>query len=1085
MIIMKSAFSDGANRNRHRALCVAFVLMASLTVWLALACASALAAGEAHPFQLAFGPSSGTLFSNPNGIAVDEATGDVYVADLGTSTVYKFDANGNAVSYSSLGSNALTGSATPAGSFSFPNEPGTPAAIAVDNACAQQTPQLTGSACTQFDPSAGDLYVMDADHNVIDKFSSDGAYISQINAPTLLGLGVDAHGELRVVAGEVKIFDDSVANIFVKGLGSYKEKDGVAPSEGTPEHGFAVTPTGAMYQLDACGCLTKGGGNMEPLGRVDEGPSDVGVAVDPATGHVYVDDQSSVGEWDTGGMNGQLRPSGVGNEVLPSGTLVSTFGSMQLSGVAGQGGIAVDGATGQVYVSNTADDMVYVFGTDVPGVSAGAAGGVTKVAATLRGLVNPHGAAVTSCKFEYEKAPSVLTKPVTNYSQSVPCAQTAAQIGSGTGAVPVTAEIAGLEPGKLYHFRLVAENAAGTGASSGLLATSGPGFGVQGFSVSFANADGSVDTQAGSHPYAMVTNIALNTNVIAREKTADSRYITMPDGYLRDLVVDLPPGLVGDPNATAKKCHVEELEPEAAFTHEDGGGRCPPESQVGELEVQFGEDTIEELKEPVYNMVPPPGVAVQLGAQFLIPDVFVNVGILAGGDYPVQSSSMGISQIEPLISTRLTVFGVVGSGESRKAFLTMPSGCTGPLKSTVAVDSYQDPGHFVEATSLTRNASGQAVALSGCAKLLFPPTITVSPDTTDASTSSGLTVGVHVSQKGALNPEGLAESTLRDTTVTLPEGVALNPAGADGLEACSQGLAGFEGFMEFNPEYEPGVKTAAFSPTPLEKLQPDASFCPDGSKIGTAKIKTPLLEHELEGTVYLAAQNANPFGSLVAMYLMVEDPFSGSTIKLTGEVKLSATGQIVTTFENTPDLPFEELQLHFFGGERAPLTTPSRCGTYTTEAVFTPWDGDGPVTSTSSFAIDHGPGGGPCPGASLPFDPSLTAGTTNIQAGGFSPFTMTMSREDGQQDLQAISLNMPPGLSGLLSGVKLCGEAEANAGTCGPESEIGETIVSVGVGNDPFTVKGGKVYITGPYKGAPFGLSIVNPAGRARTTSGR
>jgi hypothetical protein len=189
------------------------------------------------------------------------------------------------------------------------------------------------------------------------------------------------------------------------------------------------------------------------------------------------------------------------------------------------------------------------------------------------------------------------------------------------------------------------------------------------------------------------------------------------------------------------------------------------------------------------------------------------------------------------------------------------------------------------------------------------------------------------------------------------------------------------------------VKTPLFSPTPIESLQPGASFCPNGSKIGTVKIKTPLLERELEGTVYLAAQNSNPFGSLVAMYLMVEDPISGSTIKLTGEVKLSATGQISTTFKNTPDLPFENLELHFFGGERAPLSTPSRCGTYTTTAVFTPWDGNAPVTSESSFVIDHGPGGGPCvyPGQALPLNPTVNAGATNIQAGAFSPLTVTMT----------------------------------------------------------------------------------------------
>ncbi len=250
---------------------------------------------------------------------------------------------------------------------------------------------------------------------------------------------------------------------------------------------------------------------------------------------------------------------------------------------------------------------------------------------------------------------------------------------------------------------------------------------------------------------------------------------------------------------------------------------------------------------------------------------------------------------------------------------------------------------MVKKEEVTRNSAGTPVSLTGCAKLQFPPTITVSPDTTNASTSSGLTVGVHVPQTAAQNPDGLAESSLRDTTVALPTGVALNPSGANGLEACSEGLAGFEigrgvngsGFEEFNPEFEPGVKTAMFTPTPIESLQPGVSLCPDGSKIGTVKIKTPLLEHELEGSVYLASQDANPFGSLIAMYLMVEDPISGSTIKLNGEVQLCAgagqviegvscqgLGQIVTTFKNTPDLPFENLELHFFGGERAPLSHP-------------------------------------------------------------------------------------------------------------------------------------------------------------------
>ncbi len=419
----------------------------------------------------------------------------------------------------------------------------------------------------------------------------------------------------------------------------------------------------------------------------------------------------------------------------------------------------------------------------------------------------------------------------------------------------------------------------------------------------------------------------------------------------------------------------------------------------------------------------------------------------------------------------------------------MPTSCNGPLDASIEVDSYQEPGHFVKASTVTHDASGSPAGMSGCSKLLFSPTINVAPDVPDASASTGLTVDVHVSQQAGSNPAGFGESTLRDTTVVLPAGVAINPAGSDGLEACSESLAGFNGFTEFNHEFEPGVQTATFTPTAPEVLQPSVNFCPNGSKIGTVKIKTPLLPDPLEGDVYLAAQNANPFGSLIAMYLMVEDPASGTVIKLPGEVRLcegpgeviegvscSATGQIVTTFKNTPQQPFEDLELHFFGGERAPLTTPSRCGTYTTQASFTPWDGNAPVAAFSSFQITAGPNGGACPGTSLPFEPSLTAGTTNIQAGAFTPFTMTMSRTDGQQSLQAVELKLPSGLSGLLSGVELCPEPQASQGTCPAGSLVGETIVSVGVGGDPFSVKGGKVYITGPYEGAPFGLSIVNPA---------
>ncbi|HTC59649.1 MAG TPA: hypothetical protein VK691_05955 [Solirubrobacteraceae bacterium] len=1047
------------------------------------------ALAETHPLLTSFGRTPSEPFTNPNGIAVEESTGDVYVADMGTGTVYRFDASGAPVDFSALGTNALTGGATPAKSFLFPETTGTPAAIAIDN---------SGSPS---DPSAGDLYVMDTGHNVIDKFNAKGEYLSQITGPfsgELRGLGVEAKGDVRLDTGE--LFDNSATNNFIAFIdtGNTISQNGNGALTGNlQEHAFAVGPNGDNYKLFACGCVEKFGTRGGPLGRVDSGPGDVAVAVDPVSGHLYIDEQSSVAEWDTGMMNGQERHNGSASEDFSSASLVSRFGSPELSGLATQqGGIAVDGTSGEIYVSNPADGKVYVFASTPPGVAAGVAANVSETGATLQGSVDPRGVPVSSCVFEYEKAPEevlhqvvVLTTPATVFNHSVPCAQATAQIGSGTSPVGVSADIVGLAPGVLYDFRVVAGSANGTSPSGGRFATVGSGFGVTSFGLSSVNQDGTPDTQAGSHPNMVVTDFAFKKADLPYEVSEDSPYVVRPDGNVKDIVVVPPPGLIGNPNATEAKCTLRELEAPI-----NGGGEttCPAGSQVGELEVEFAPGVApigNKLNEPIFNMVAPHGVAVQFGANFIIPKSFIDFGLQTGGQYPVQAESLDIPVVEPIVGIRLTFFGVVGSGENRRPFLTLPTGCTGPLKSSISVDSYQEPGHFVGMSSVLRDAAGDPLPLTGCSLLEFPPSISVAPDVPDASTASGLTVGVHVSQKAAFNPEGLGESALRDTTVTLPPGVAINPATGDGQEACSEGLAGFTGFEEFNPEFEPGVKTATFTSTSPEQLQQGVSFCPNGSKIGTVKIKTPLLANPLEGSVYLGEQEANPFGSLVAMYMIVEDPVSGTLVKLAGEVRLcesvgelidgvscQALGQLITTFKNTPDVPFEELELHFFGGERAPLRTPSRCGTYTTQASFTPWDGNAPVNTSSSFQITSGPNGTPCPGASLPFNPSLNAGTTSNQAGGFSPFTMTMSRKDGEQNLQAIGLHMPPGLSGLLTGLKLCGEAEGNAGLCGPESEIGETTVGVGVGGKPFSVKGGKVFITGPYEGAPFGLSIVNPA---------
>ena len=628
-------------------LALAFTLVLAT---LAFSASPALAAGEPHPQIGEFGS-----FTNPNGIAVEEATGDVYVADIATTNaVYKFDANGTPVNFNfPAGSkeapgNTLEGADTPAESFSFPSVYGTPAAIAVDNACVAHVPALTGKACEEFDPSAGDLYVMDSGHGVIDKFSPEGKYLSQIGGFTpstgsaegeLLGLGIDGNGTVHVDlvstgghALAIDELDDAAANHLIARQ-ELKKEFWIKGSTGIPGqkseadgHGFAVSATGDDYPMDepSCSCTLKFGQQLSPLGRVDSGEAgDVAVAVDPATGHLYADDQSSVAEWDTGAMN---RNSEEHTNNYSAGTLVARFGSPELSGTSGHGGIAVNGKTGEIYVSNPGEGnpgegKVYVFGSDAPAVTAGEPMGVTKEAASLSGMVDPRGVAVSECEFEYGLTNEIGNGP---YNHSVPCEQTPGEIGAGSSPVAVSAQLDGLQSGELYHFRLIATNANGAGQGSGMLATQGVGFGIKSYEIKFLNENGTPDTQAGSHPYKFEDLFTLNSHFKRQESNADSPYIRLPDGVLRNVKIDLPPGFVGDPNAPSQKCTGQELRGPGGEVNE-----CPPEAQVGRLELDWSENSVRQpfLKSPFFAMAPVRGVALQLGTVSYCPCCITTVAL--------------------------------------------------------------------------------------------------------------------------------------------------------------------------------------------------------------------------------------------------------------------------------------------------------------------------------------------------------------------------------------------------------------------------------------------------------------------------
>ncbi len=586
-------------------------------------------------------------------------------------------------------------------------------------------------------------------------------------------------------------------------------------------------------------------------------------------------------------------------------------------------------------------------------------------------------------------------------------------------------------------------------------------FGVGAYELEGLEEEGSVDTQAGSHPFGVTATLDLNRSATAPYQPAQPK----------DLNFELPPGLVGNPTPLPQ-CSDAAFTQRIVYVNE-----CPADTAVGVANVTIYEPEFGGLltvMTPVFNLKPAAGEPARFGFLALIAPVILDTSVRTGGDYGITVSVNNIVQNTSFLSSQVTLWGVPGAAIHNSSrgwncldegvyaylgaegaceaanegapppFLSLPTSCTGPLRTSVLADSWLDAGSFTPSEALSEPA------MDGCNRLPFEPSISVAPDESAGSTPTGLSVNVHVPQTAGLNPQGLSQANVRNTSVALPEGMQISPAAADGLQSCSQ--------------------------EQIAMSSPGSPSCPEQAKVATEQITSPLLSEPMEGEVYLAAQDENPFGSLIALYLYAEAPKEGIKIKLAGEVKLDErTGQIVATFPNDPQLPFENATLHFFGSDRAPLSTPALCGQYTSTASITPWSGNAPATPTSTFAITSGPNGSSCANP-RPFQPSFQGGTTNLQAGGYTPLTMTMSRPDADQPLGKLSIVFPPGISAGLQGVKLCEEPQAAAGDCPAESQIGQVIASAGLGGDPFSVETGKAYITGPYGGAPFGVDVVVPA---------
>ena len=610
-------------------------------------------------------------------------------------------------------------------------------------------------------------------------------------------------------------------------------------------------------------------------------------------------------------------------------------------------------------------------------------------------------------------------------------------------------------------------------------------FGIERFEMVPEEENGSRDLRAGSHPFQLTTT--LNTNQTLEKDAGRQGLEPSSAQLLKDVHVKLPTGLIGAANpAVIPQCS------DLIFSTSEAN--CPADTAVGVAIVHINEPVgvgYETLSVPVFNLEPGPGEPARFGFEPLSVPVILDTAVASGGDYSVTTSVSNASQAAQLLGSTVTLWGEPGDprhdrsrgwdclaeGHNRGGkpclteprhdvpFLSMPTACNQPLQSSVSIDSWSEPG-------TPSKASSELGKLEGCEALPFNPEIKVEPETHAANAPSGFTVDVHVPQGPTLEPGGLAEATVRESTVSLPSGVLLNPAAATGLETCSKEQVGYQ---EPPVEFEPGIPTLTFTSSLPEPLEPGVNFCPNASKVGVVHIKTPDLANELEGGVYLATQNANPFGSLFAMYIVAQDPVTKTLVKIAGEVRPDPdTGQITTVFRNTPQLPFEDLRLELSGGPRASLSTPPACGAYTTTSSFVPWSGTPAQTPSSSFNITSGAEGTGC-AKPLPLAPGLNAGMTNIQAGAFSNFELTLGHPDADQAPTSLSMHLPGGIAAILKSVALCPEPQASQGTCGPESQIGEATASAGLGGAPFTETGGHVYITGPYHGAPFGLTVVIP----------
>jgi len=603
-------------------------------------------------------------------------------------------------------------------------------------------------------------------------------------------------------------------------------------------------------------------------------------------------------------------------------------------------------------------------------------------------------------------------------------------------------------------------------------------FGVSGFSTKVSKQDGEDETRAGRHPFSAGTEINLNRHRVLVQQEPFFYANQEPLAYVKDVKVDIPAGFIGNPQAVSELC------PNTAILLE---GNCPEASLLGEVAFQatgFGDalgsagTAYSYQRKQLYAIEPEVGTPAQFAfAEPLTKGIYVLTPRLRpDGNYGLAIDSLGISSGLKFLDFRVLLCGFGGEatggpvacrapgepGAFGKPFFRNPTECSATAPVTkLHIDSWQKPSNV-------QTAEAVSPLVTECDQVPFTPTVDFEPTSSRAESPTGLNVSIEIPTKGLEEPEGISQSDLKKAVVKLPPGMSVNTAAADGLGACTQA--------------ELGMVDGVPNDDPVQ--------CPESSKIGTAEIITPLLEEPLQGSVYLAKQGDNPFGTLLGLYLVVESKERGILVKIPGEVKIEPNGQIVSTFDQNPQVPFSSLKLHFNSGNRASLINPPACGKYGIDAALSPWANPNKATpSTSTFEVSSGAGGNACPDP-LQLRPKFVAGVTNPVAGSSSSFQVQLSRDEGTERFSALDLTLPPGLAAYLKGIPPCpdavlasiptaegtGAAELDASSCPAASRLGTVSVGVGGGSNPFYVNTAKAYLAGPYKGAPLSIAVVAPA---------